>query len=124
MNFYVPWYTALALWLLAVCLLVWTVMFRQRMKPENRAHRMHPIVAARTAALAMSASRVGGLLAGIYAGIMIYDFRNYSNSAAANQVIICALTFIPALLMMVVAMWLEKMCRLPQPPADQSSPNN
>ncbi len=120
-NFYVPWYTALTTWLLGICLLVWAVMFRQRMKPENRAHRVHPIVAARTAALAMASSRIGSIFVGTYFGIMLYDLRNYSNSAAADQVVICALTSVSGVLLMVVGMWLEKLCRLPEPPAGDNT---
>ena len=124
MNFYVPWYTALAMWLIFVSMLAWTLTFRQRMKPENREHRVHPIVAARTAASALATSRMGSVLAGIYSGIMIYDFRNYSNAVSAEQAQICAMAAVPGFLLVILAMWLESMCRLPEPPAGDSASIN
>ena len=123
MNFSVPWYTALAVWLIFISMLAWALMFRYRMKPENLEHRVHPNVAARTAAAALATSRMGSVIAGIYSGIMIYDFRNYSNAVSAEQAKICAMTALPGLLLVFLAMWLEGMCRLPEPPASDSSPN-
>lgn len=118
MNFFVPWYTALAVWLIFVSMLTWALMFRYRMKPENLEHRVHPIVAARTAAAALASSRIGSIIAGVYAGIMIYDFRNYSNAVSAEQTKICGMTALPGLLLVILAMWLENMCRLPESPPD------
>lgn len=116
MNFFVPWYTPLAVWLIFVSMLTWALMFRYRMKPENIEYRVHPIVAARTAAAALATSRMGSVIAGVYSGIMIYDLRNYSNALSAEQTNICAMTALPGLLLLFLAMWLERMCRLPKPP--------
>ena len=49
--------SAIAMILVFITLLIWTLMTRARLKPGATLNRLHPLVAARTAALAMSASR-------------------------------------------------------------------
>ena len=75
---------------------------------------MPPLVAARTAALALAASRTGALIGGFYLGIalgLIGVLQTPSGSssfgAAVASVVACAL-------MVAVALWLEWMCRLPE----------
>ncbi len=118
MELNISWLVPLTMVLLALTLVVWTLMVRQRMKPENIAHRLHPLVAARTAALAMAASRVGSLTSGFYLGVLFVNIVNYASPAAADRVVICGATVVASLVTSVVALWLERMCQLPQPPAE------
>ncbi len=53
--FATPWLTAITMWLIAVALFVWTLLARKKIKPEKGKPRLDPILAARRAALAMSA---------------------------------------------------------------------
>ena len=101
----VPWLASVTLLSLAVALLIWT---------------LPPLLAARTAALAMAASRVGSIVGGLYLGILIGEIPNASTAAGRSTLLIAGLAALGALVMAVVGMWLEVMGRLPQDPRDDA----
>ena len=120
----VPWLAAVALWVLALSVLGWTVLSRGRLGGKPRSgpatvgptqtteKRMPPLVAARTAALAMAASRTGALIGGFYLGIALgligvrdTPTGSASMTAALASVLACAV-------LVGAALWLESMCRL------------
>lgn len=115
--------SAIAMILVFITLLIWTLMTRARLKPDARVNRLHPIVAARTAALAMSASRVGSLALGFYVGVFLANIVAEYSSAGTDRIRISAVTAFASLLTAAVALWLEKICRLKEPPADSETPN-
>lgn len=116
-SLFISWLVPVAMTLLAISLLVWTLMFRQRLQPSQVARRIDPIVAARTAALALAASRVGSLSAGFYFGVLLTNAMDLNFAPAAHRVMLCAVTVVASVVTVVVALWLERMCRLPEPPA-------
>lgn len=116
-NLIITWLVPLAMSLLAISLTAWTLMFRQRLEPSQAVSRIDPIVAARTAALALAASRVGSLSAGFYLGVLFTNALNFDSAPAAERVKLCAMTVAASVMTIVVALWLERMCRLPEPPA-------
>lgn len=120
-NLNVSWLVPLAMTLLAVSLLAWTLMFKRRINPEQRDSRINPIVAARTAALALSASRVGSLAAGFYCGVLLTNVLELQLATAAQRAMFCAITSVASIATVLVALWLERMCRLPEPPSDTDS---
>lgn len=115
--------SAIAMILVFVTLLIWTLMTRARLKPDAKVNRLHPIVAARTAALAMSASRVGSLAFGFYVGVFLANIVADYSSAGTDRIRISAVTAFASLLTAAVALWLEKICRLKEPPADNDNRN-
>jgi hypothetical protein len=115
--------SAIAMILVFVTLLTWTLMTRARLKPESTLNRLHPIVAARTAALAMSASRVGSLAFGFYTGVAFANMAADYSSAASERIQISAVTAIASLLTAIVALWLERICQIKEPPADGETRN-
>jgi hypothetical protein len=115
--------SAIAMILVFASLLVWTLMTRARLKPGATLNRLHPIVAARTAALAMSASRVGSLVFGFYIGVLLANIAADFSSAGTDRIRISAVTATASLLTAIVAIWLERICRLKEPP-DQSNSQN
>jgi hypothetical protein len=115
--------SAIAMILVCVTLLIWTLMTRARLKPGATINRLHPIVAARTAALAMSASRVGALAFGFYVGVFLANVVADYSSAGTDRIRISAVTAIASLLTAVVALWLERICLLKEPPNDRDSIN-
>ncbi|MEN9716679.1 MAG: hypothetical protein RLZZ483_654 [Actinomycetota bacterium] len=115
--------SAIAMILVFVTLLIWTLMTRARLKPGATINRLHPIVAARTAALAMSASRVGALAFGFYVGVFLANVVADYSSAGTDRIRISAVTAIASLLTAVVALWLERICLLKEPPNDRDSIN-
>ena len=115
--------SAIAMILVFVTLLTWTLMTRARLKPDAKVNRLHPIIAARTAALAMSASRVGSLACGFYIGVLLANLAADYSSAGSERIQISAVTAIASLLTAIVAIWLERICRLKEPPADSDNMN-
>lgn len=115
--------SAIAMILVFVTLLTWTLMTRARLKPDAKVNRLHPIIAARTAALAMSASRVGSLACGFYIGVLLANLAADYSSAGSDRIQISAVTAIASFLTAIVAVWLERICRLKEPPADSDNMN-
>jgi hypothetical protein len=115
--------SAIAMILVFVTLLIWTLMTRARLKPGATINRLHPIVAARTAALAMSASRVGSLAFGFYVGVLLSNMVADYSSAGTDRIRISAMTAVASLLTAAVALWLERICQIKEPPSNGDSIN-
>ena len=119
--FATPLLTAITMWLIALALLIWTLLARKKIQPEKGKPKLDPILAARSAALAMSSSRVGAIALGFYAGICL-DNLIFSNSTASKErVVICGLTAVAGLVMVIVGLWLEHLCRISNPPAEPNA---
>ncbi|MDP2287736.1 MAG: DUF3180 domain-containing protein [Actinomycetota bacterium] len=109
----VPWLAAVTLWFLAIALFVWTLLARPRLKRKPGHRRMAPLIAARTAALAMAGSRTGSLVAGFYAGICIGTIPSRATQAGSDTLWISLASAAGALALAAAALWLEHICRLP-----------
>lgn len=109
----VPWLAAGALWLLAGALAYWTLQARPRLQGRPDVKAMEPIVAARSAALAMAASRIGALMGGFYGGVAIAMAGRLGTPSGGQAFWAAAMAAIGALAMAVAALWLEHSCRLP-----------
>lgn len=115
--------SALTMILVFITLLVWTLMTRARLAPDAKVNRLHPLVAARTAALAMAASRVGAIAFGFYVGVFLSNVLATESSAGTDRIKLSAVTAVASLLTVVVALWLEKICRIKEPPANNDARN-
>jgi hypothetical protein len=118
----VPWLAAVTMWVLAISLGAWALISRPRLLRRPGSRPMPPLVAARTAALAMAASRTGALVAGLYAGICLgaLSIVTARETAAGQTTLFAALTTLGgALGLTATALWLEHICRLPQDPGAQ-----
>jgi hypothetical protein len=109
----VPWLSAATMWVLAVALLIWATLSRPRLQRLPGARPMPPLVAARTAALAMAASRVGALVGGFYLGVAIGAVARRTSEAGNDTMLAGAGAALGSLALVIVALWLEKLCRLP-----------
>ncbi len=116
-NLAVHWLTVTTMFLVAATLIVWALMMKPRIQPEPGKPRMHPLVAARTAALAMSASRMGSLVAGFYVGVLLLNLPAWATPASRERVVLCAVTVLFSVVTVATALWIERMCQLPKPPA-------
>ena len=115
----VPWLAAAALWLLAGATAYWAVSSRPRIQGRPGARPMPPVVAARTAALAMAASRGGALAGGFYAGVAIAMIASIGIPTGFSTFWSSTLASVGALALVVCALWLEHICRLPIGPDDR-----
>ncbi len=114
----VPWLAAAAMWLLAGATLYWAVASRPRLHGRPGSKPMPPLVAARTAALAMAASRAGALVAGLYAGVAVAMIPSIGIPTGGSTFWSATLASVGALALVVAALWLEHVCRLPVGPDD------
>jgi len=112
----VAWSVAGAMGLLAAALLIWALLARPRLRHDPGTRPLEPFVAARTAALAMASSRTGAVVGGVYAGIGLSFLGLWSQEAGRSRVLTSAATVVAALAVVVVALWLERMLRLPEEP--------
>ena len=78
---------------------------------------LHPLVAARTVALAFAASRAGALLSGLYAGMALLLLRHWGTPDVEWRFALATTTSVLSVVLICVALWLERMCKLPDPPA-------
>ena len=70
-------------------------------------------MAARTAALAMAASRAGSLVLGFYAGVALASLPHRDTPAGMTKTWASAASAVGALALVAAALWLEFLCRLP-----------
>lgn len=114
----VPWLAAASVWLLAGATLSWALSSRPRLQRRPGAKPMPPIVAARTAALAMAGSRAGSLVAGLYAGIAVATVPALATPSGSATFWSATLASVGAVALVAAALWLEHLCRLPTGPED------
>ena len=123
--------TPVAIAVMTGALLWWTILVRRRLLHIARAKHelahpgtafrmpakpLEPIVAARTVALAFAASRVGAYLGGFYLGIAIALAGHLDVEEVRWSGVLAVLTALFSLLLVLVALWLERSCKLPSPP--------
>lgn len=114
----VPWPAAAALWLLAGAVVYWAASSRPRIQRRPGSKPMPPLVAARSAALAMAASRIGSLVAGFYAGIAGAMVTALGTPTGSTTFWAASLASLGAVALVAGALWLEHICRLPIGPPD------
>ena len=110
-----------------VALLMWILSVRSRLprvekqtdgtvRIKRAANPLAPLVAARTALLALSSSRAGSLLVGFYLGLAAAGALHIAADAGRTAVLLELLTALLALVLVILALWLERICTLPKPP--------
>lgn len=124
--------TPVAMAVMCGALFWWTLLVRRRLLHIARAKHeaantgtqfrmlekpLEPLVAARTVALAFAASRVGAYLCGFYLGISITYLGHLAVIDVRWSLGLALATALFSFLLVVVALWLERSCKLPGPPA-------
>ncbi len=116
----VPVLAGSALWLLGIALIVWGWVIHPRLR-ANVDPRGNPgiaplpvLVAARVAAIAMAATRMGALIAGLYAGVAIATVASGISTPASQQTLWSTLVaFSGAAVVAGAGLRLERWCLLP-----------
>lgn len=98
----VPLMASIALWALALGILMWAVLM----------WRTPPLIAARTAALAMAASRTGAFIGGFYLGISLALLSSVSTPTGADSLTAALVAMGAAVSMTIAGVWLESLCRI------------
>ena len=127
-----PW-TPGAVLFMVIALTVWALTLRRRLLHLARARHarrapgtpfmmqerpLDPIAAARTVALAFAASRAGAVLFGLYAGIALLLLRHWGSNDIEWRFWLALITVGLSFALVCVALWIERMCTLPDPPAN------
>lgn len=112
----VPWLAPVTLWLLAAAVLVWALLSRPPLQRRPGARPMPPLVAARTAALAMASSRAGAVVGGFYAGVAVAALPALETPAGQETTWAALAAALGSFALVAAALWLEHLCRLPQDP--------
>ncbi|HET7900897.1 MAG TPA: DUF3180 domain-containing protein [Candidatus Nanopelagicales bacterium] len=121
----VPFTMPVVMALLALATALWARGTRARLARRPGTRPMEPIVAARSAALAMAASRVGAVVAGFYVGVALDLLSGWDVPGVRERVITAAVTVVMGVLLVLAGLWLERICRLPDdplPPEDDEDP--
>lgn len=116
-QFPVPSVNAVTMWLLAGTLLIWTILARKRLQGHKPGNRLHPLVAARTVALAMAGSRVGALASGFYVGLLAANLQLTRTPDVSQRILTIVLVAVASLVLTLTAVWLERLCEIKQPPS-------
>ena len=117
----VPWLAAMTVWLVAIALAIWTLVSRPRLlrKPGHRP--MPSLVAARSAALALAASRTGAVVGGFYLGLGIATLPQISTPSGSVTVWAAVATSGGSIALVATALWLESLCRIRHQDDDPSA---
>lgn len=118
----VPVMSAMTLWVFGVCLFGWAVISRKTIKGGIGVAPMNPLVAARTAALAMASSRMAAWVAGFYFGLLVWNAPRLETTSGEQRLIVSALNVAASALIAIVALWLESNCRLPEEKDEERQP--
>ena len=128
----VPWIAPAALWILALAVLVWAVVSRPSLVDDNDRNplrpvtavartsvptkpdrkRMPPLAAARTAALALAASRTGAIIGGFYLGIALALIPVRGTPSGSTSMTASVVAVLACAVLTGAAVWLESMCRI------------
>jgi hypothetical protein len=121
----VSWLAVLIVWVVAGFVAAWALVARRRLHPTSDAPdrpRMAPLVAARTAALALAGSRTGAVVLGVYGGTALRLLTETSVAAGRERLLAAGLAALGGLVLTAVSLWLERICRLPEDPHDPDQP--
>jgi hypothetical protein len=116
--------TALAILLLDLAILFWGINFKNRLKRDSKLLPVPALVAARTVALSMAASRTGALLAGFYVSVAMYFVPLLSNASIMQRFVNSIISSAVSIWLLFLGLWLERICQVPQQPDDENKSNN
>jgi len=117
--FPVPWSVPALMLLLAAAVALWARGTRDRLRRKPGTTPMPPLVAARTAALALATSRAGSVVGGFYLGVALGLAQYWSaNDASRTLAVAALLTAASSGLLVAAGLWLERVCRLPEDGSD------
>lgn len=87
------------------------IMAEGKLTVQRAVAPLSPIVAARTAALALAGSRTGAAVGGFYFGCALY--ARFDSEIDTKHSTISVATTLLCLIMIAVSLWLEHRCQLP-----------
>ncbi|WP_432027831.1 DUF3180 domain-containing protein [Streptomyces sp. 1222.5] len=121
----VPLAAPIVLALIAVVLLATALSLRARLRAQRErrpgAKGVDPLMAARAAVFGQASALVAALVAGMYAGTGVFLLELLDIPARRDQAIYAGFSALSALGVIVAALFLERVCKLPEDD-DQNHP--
>lgn len=119
----VPTFGPVTLVFLAVAEGVCAPSIRARLAGKPGTRPIEPMSVARLAALAKASALAGALMAGAYAGMLLYTLQHLDRRVAAHDALASGFGVGAGVLLTVAALFLENACRRPDvPPGDDNKP--
>jgi len=115
----VPWTAPVVMTVLAIAITLWARGTRARLARRPGTTPMDPLLAARSAALALAGSRTGAVVAGLYAGIALEFAPRWDVLPVRDRVILAAATVVASGATTAASLWLERVCRIPPGPSGE-----
>ncbi len=113
------WFVPLSLALLAAAEAIAATQLRARIRYRPGTRPVHPLVAARSLALAKASALVGAGMVGLWVGLLLFTVPRLSYLAAAgDDTRVGVLGVVASLSLVGSALWLEYSCRTPDRPDD------
>ena len=112
--------TVIALVILNFALLYWIIIFKNRLREARDKNQkvlkrripLHPLVAARTVALAFAGSRAGAMILGFYLGATVNFIPNFELSPIKSRIFLSLEIIVLSGILIGLSLWLEKICRI------------
>lgn len=117
-----PWLPSVTLGGLAVLEGYAALNTRARIDRKPGHEPVEPLTVARFVVLAKASSLVGAIFAGLYAGVLGWLMIERTR-ATSNDIPAAIAGLVGALALVVAALWLERSCRVPEPPEGENEPD-
>jgi hypothetical protein len=119
-SFPVPLTVPALMLVLALSVFVWARGTRARLEKRPGTKPMPPLLALRTAALALSVSRAGAFIGGFYLGVAVALSPSWDISYVRGLIVAAVVTAIGSALLVAAGLWLERICRIPPSEDDEA----
>ncbi|MGE0817148.1 MAG: DUF3180 domain-containing protein [Candidatus Nanopelagicales bacterium] len=121
-SFPVPLTVPALMLVLALSVFFWARGTRARLEKRPGAKPMPPLLALRTAALALAVSRAGALVGGFYLGVAVTLSPSWDIAYVRGLIVTALVTVVGSGLLVVAGLWLERICRIPPSDDDGADP--
>jgi hypothetical protein len=119
-SFPVPLTVPALMLVLALSVFVWARGTRARLEKRPGTKPMPPLLALRTAALALSVSRAGSFIGGFYVGVAVALSPSWDISYVRGLIVAALVTAVGSALLVAAGLWLERICRIPPSDDDET----
>jgi hypothetical protein len=116
-----PWLPAVSIFALAVVEAVMARTTKARIEHKPGAARVDPLSVARFVVLAKASALAGALIAGAYAGILLYLLTHRQLTAATDDTPAAVAGLVSGVALVVAGLLLERACRVPPRPDDDET---
>jgi hypothetical protein len=116
-----PWTAVPALLLLAFGEVLFARNLRTRLQGRPGVKPVDPMAVPRVVALAKASSIAAAAFGGLAAGFGIYALASLGKPVPRHDALVSAFTAVAAIALVAAALYLERVCRSPDPPEDEDN---